>query len=154
MLRVYEYFVPISPFLDGVSPIIFHKGKTYMPKKSTPKVTPASANLKYEADITKKAKKYAPMFKEAFPTETALLIAVDNATRFLGTAYEALNGNVTADYFCLHSPLLEHPDQLLALMVLFVDCGVFVPTDEKNLVFSLQNANTWKFAGFPSDKGN
>lgn len=122
-------------------------------KKSAPKVTPASADLKYEANITEKAKQYAPMFKDAFPTETALLIAVDNSTRFLATAYEALNGNVTADYFCLHSPLSEHPDQLLALMVLFVDCGVFVPTDEKNAVFSLQNAHTWKFAGFAFEQG-
>lgn len=122
-------------------------------KKSAPKVTPATADLKYEADITAKAKQYAPMFKDAFPTETALLIAVDNSTRFLATAYEALNGNVTADYFCLHSPLSEHPDQLLALMVLFVDCGVFVPTDEKNTVFSMQNAHTWKFAGFAFEQG-
>lgn len=124
-----------------------------MSKNPTPKVTPASADMKYEAEITRKAKQYAPMFKDAFPTETALLIAVDNSTRFLATSYEALNGNVTADYFCRHSPLSAHPDQLLALMVLFIDCGVFLPTDEKNLVFSLQNANTWKFAGFSTDNG-
>lgn len=124
-----------------------------MPKKHEPKVTPISAKLFYEKTITEKAKNYADLFKGAFPTESALLIAVDNSTRFLATSYEALNGNVTADYFCLHSPLSAHPDQLLALMVLFIDCGVFVPTDEKNLVFSLQNANTWKFAGFSTDNG-
>lgn len=124
-----------------------------MAHKNAPKVTPASAEMKYAADITKKAKEYAPMFKEAFPTESALLIALDNSVRFLSTSYLALNGNVTADYFCLHSPLSEHPDQLLALMVLFVDCGVFVPTDEKNAVFSLQNAHTWKFSGFAFEQG-
>lgn len=132
----------------------FLSKETLMSRNPTPKVTPASADMKYEAEITRKAKQYAPMFKDAFPTETALLIAVDNSTRFLATSYEALNGNVTADYFCLHSPLSAHPDQLLALMVLFIDCGVFVPTDEKNLVFSLQNANTWKFAGFPVADGD
>lgn len=122
-------------------------------RHSAPKVTPVTATLHYEAMITEKAKEYVTMFRASFPTESSLLIAVDNSTRFLATSYEALNGNVTADYFCLHSPLSAHPDQLLALMVLFIDCGVFVPTDEKNLVFSLQNANTWKFAGFPADNG-
>lgn len=119
-----------------------------MAHKNVPKVTPASAEMKYTSDIAKKAKEYAPMFKEAFPTESSLLIALDNAVRFLSTSYIALNGNVTADYFCLHSPLANYPDQLLSLMVLFVDCGVFVPTDENHLTFSLDCANTWKFAGF------
>lgn len=119
-----------------------------MSKNHGSKVTSISAKLFYEKAIADKAKNYAELFRGAFPTESSLLIALDNAVRFLSTSYVALNGNVTADYFCLHSPLANYPDQLLSLMVLFVDCGVFVPTDENHLTFSLDCANTWKFAGF------
>ena len=122
-----------------------------MSKKTVSKVTPNSADIKYAADIANKAKKYAPMFKDAFPTESSLRISLDNAMRFLATSYVALNGNVTADYFCLHGPLANYPDQLFSLMVLFIDCGVFVPTDEKHLTFSMECANTWKYVGFHVD---
>lgn len=116
-------------------------------KKSKILVTPTTADINYEAEITAKAHEYAPMMLNAFETKTALLVALDNSTRFLKTAYEALDGNVTADYFCKHSPLSEYPDQLLALMVLFIDSGVFYPTDESASVFSLSNAHLWKFRG-------
>lgn len=116
-------------------------------KKTTRLVTPATADINYEAAITEKANEYAPMMLEAFETKTALLVAIDNATRFLKTAYDALDGNVTAEYFCKHSPLSEYPEQLLTLMVLFVDCGVFYPTSEEASVFSLSNAHLWKFRG-------
>lgn len=120
-----------------------------MAHKNTPKVTPATAEMNYEKLITDKAKEYAPMIKEAFPTQSSLLIAVDNSVRFLDTAFDALNGEVTADYFCKHGPLAQYPDQLFTLMVLFVDSGVFYPTDPEKTVFNLENADTWKFAGKP-----
>ena len=120
-----------------------------MAHNKTPKVTPFTADLNYEKVITEKAKEYAPMIREAFPTQSALLIAVDNSVRFLETAYDALNGEVTADYFCKHGPLTKYPDQLLTLMVLFVDSGVFYPTDPEKVVFNLDNADTWKFVGKP-----
>lgn len=110
-----------------------------------PKVTPFTADLKYDKAVTDKAREYAPMVRDAFPTQSALLIALDNSVRFLDTAYDALNGEVTAAYFCKHGPLSNYPDQLLTLMVLFVASGVFVPTDPEKSVFSLDNASTWKF---------
>lgn len=116
-----------------------------MPAKVHNKITPAVADLNYEANITAKAHEYAPMMQEAFPTKTSLLIAIDNSTRFLKTAYDALDGNVTAEYFCLHGPLSEYPEQLLALMVFFIDSGVFYPTVPEALPFSLGNAKLWKF---------
>lgn len=116
-------------------------------KKKTSKVTETSADLNYEAMITEKAHEYAPMMLNAFNTQTALLIAIDNSTRFLRTAYDALDGYVTADYFCKHSPLSEYPDQLLALMVIFIESGIFYPTDASASVFSLSNAHLWKFRG-------
>lgn len=118
-----------------------------MAKKIIEKLTPMVADLKYEEAITKKAQDYAPLFKDTFPTQTALLIAIDNTTRFLQTAYDALDGNVTAEYFCLHGPLAEYPDQLLALMVLLIDAGVFYPTDPSATVFSLANSKLWKYKG-------
>ena len=111
------------------------------------KVTPESAKLKYEAFITEKAEEYSEMMHRAFPTKSALLIAVDNSVRFLETATEALDGNVTADYFLQHSPLAEYPDQLLTLMVVFIESGVFYPTEESAVPFSPKNAGKWKFAG-------
>ena len=117
-----------------------------MSHKNEPKITPASADLRYEADITKKAKEFAPMLRDAFPTESALLIAVDNSVRFLKDAMVAFDGNVTADYFCLHGPLSNYPEQLLSLMLIFVSTGVFYPTDEHKTVFSLENASMWKLS--------
>lgn len=121
-------------------------------KKTNGKVTPASADINYEADITAKAKEYAPLVRESFPTETALLIALDNSIRFLNTAYEALDGNVTAEYFCLHSPLSEYPDQLLTLMMLFISSGVFYPVTTEYSVFSLANADKWRLNKLNMDR--
>ena len=45
-----------------------------MAHKNTPKVTPATAEMNYEKLITDKAKEYAPMIKEAFPTQSSLLM--------------------------------------------------------------------------------
>lgn len=67
-----------------------------MAHKNAPKVTPASAEMKYAADITKKAKEYAPMFKEAFPTESALLIALDNAVSWAASIPISARTFVTA----------------------------------------------------------
>lgn len=113
-------------------------------KKTTSKVTPATADLNYEADITAKAHEYAFLMRDAFPTETSLLIALDNTIRFLRTAHDSMDGNVTADYLCKHGPLSEYPDQLLTLMLLLVDSGVFYPLDDSASVFSLTNAHLWK----------
>ena len=117
-----------------------------MSHKPTLKVTPESAKLNYEAFITAQATEFAPMLQAAFPTQSALLIALDNSVRYLGTASETLPV-VTADDFCMHGPLSSYPDQLLALMVLFVASGVFVSTDPEVQVFSLKNASKWKFTG-------
>lgn len=122
-----------------------------MSHKNEPKVTPESAKLKYEAFITEKAEEYSELMHDAFPTKSALLIAVDNSVRFLETASEALNGNVTADYFLRHGPLSEYPAQLFTLMALFIECGVFRPTDESALTFSPDNADKWKFTGIHKD---
>lgn len=115
------------------------------------KVTPESAKLKYEVYITEKAHEYSEFMKEAFPTQSALLIAVDNSVRFLETAYEALDGNVTADYFLKHSPLSDYPDQLFTLMALFIESGVFYAEDASAQPFSPSNAGSWKFAGAKKD---
>ena len=121
-----------------------------MAHNNTPKVTPESAKLNYEAFITEKAKEFAPMLQEAFPTQSALLIALDNSVRYLGTASETMP-SVTAETFCMHGPLNSYPDQLLALMVLFVASGVFVSTDPEVQVFSIKNADKWKFTGIATD---
>lgn len=115
-------------------------------KQSTSKVTPITATLNYEAMITGMAQEYAPMIREAFPTQSALLIALDNSVRYLGTASETMP-KVTADDFCMHGPLNSFPNQLLALMVLFVASGVFVSTDPEVQVFSIKNASKWVFTG-------
>ena len=117
-----------------------------MSHKNTPKVTPESAKLNYEAFITAQANEFAPMLQEAFPTKSALLIALDNSVRYLGTAKETMSV-VTAETFCLHGPLNNFPNQLLALMVLFVASGVFVSTDPEVSVFSIKNADKWVFTG-------
>lgn len=116
-----------------------------MAHQTQPKVTPASANLKYEAYITEKAKEFAPMLHEAFPTESALLIALDNSVRFLQTANETMADKVTAEYYLLHSPLSNYPDQALALMVLFVASGVFQPSEQGMGPFSVKESAKWTF---------
>jgi hypothetical protein len=47
----------------------------------------------------------------------------------------------------MHGPLNSFPNQLLALMVLFVASGVFVSTDPEVQVFSIKNASKWVFTG-------
>ena len=115
-----------------------------MSHKSQPKVTPVSADLKYEAYITEKAKEFSPMLHEAFPTESSLLIAIDNTVRFLNTANETMPGQVTAKYYLVHGPLSNYPDQALALLVLFVASGVFQHTTAGK-AFSIKEAGDWKF---------
>ncbi len=109
------------------------------------KVTTISADLKYEAYITEKSKEFAPMMREAFPTESALLIALDNSTRFLRTAYDSMDGNVTAEYYLLHGPLSNYPDQALTMMVLFVASGVFKPSDPESGAFSVKDSSKWTY---------
>lgn len=123
-----------------------------MAHKNAPKVTPETAKLKYEAMITEKAQEFAPMVRDAFPTKSALLIALDNSVRFLETSMVALGTQVTADYFCMHGPLTQYPDQLFTLMMLFVATGTFASTDPEVSVFSLENAPKWVFTGNVQNK--
>lgn len=116
-----------------------------MAHKKAPKVTPESAKLNYEAFITEKAKEFSPMLHDAFKTETSLLIAIDNSVRFLNISSDAFGGKVSAEYFILHGPLSEYPDQSLSLMVLFVASGVFVPEDSSLVCFNIKDSSKWFF---------
>lgn len=114
-----------------------------MAHKKAPKVTPESAKLNYEAFITEKAQEFSPMLHDAFPTESSLLIAIDNTTRFLQTANDTMPGKVTAEYFILHGPLSNYPDQTFALLLLFVATEVFRNPEEPGKAFSLKEASKW-----------
>ena len=119
-----------------------------MAHKKAPKVTPESAKLNYEAFITEKAQEFSPMLHDAFPTESSLLIAIDNTTRFLQTANDTMPGKVTAEYFILHGPLSNYPDQTFALLLLFVATGVFRNTEANDKAFKLSDAAKWLY--FPN----
>ena len=116
-----------------------------MSHKQASKVTPESAKLNYEAFITEKAQALSPILHDAFPTETALKIAIDNTTRFLQTAEDAMPGKVTAEYFILHGPLSNYPDQTFALLLMFVASGVFQNPDGSDKAFSLADASKWVY---------
>lgn len=113
-----------------------------------PKVTPESAKMHYEASVAAKAKEYGPVIMQAFPTESAMRIALSNSMMFLETAEAALGADaVTAQYFCEHGPLAKYPDELFTMMALFVDTGVFYPAEEGVEVFHPDNADKWRFKG-------
>lgn len=116
-----------------------------MTKKMTKIVTPASASVDYDALVTRAANEFAPVLQEAFPTKTALLVALDSTVLFLDTAYDAMDGKVTADHYCKHGPLAQYPDQLLSMMVLLVAGGVFRTDDPSVDVFRPDNADKWTY---------
>lgn len=116
-----------------------------MTKKTAPKVTPASAKLHYEQAVFEAAKQFAPMVREAFPTETSMLVALSSVKTWFETAM-ANSDDVRADEFCEHGPLAKFPDQLMTMMVLFVASGVFVSVDPEVAVFAPDNAGSWKLA--------
>lgn len=116
-----------------------------MAKKTAPKVTPESAKLHYEQAVFEAAKQFAPMVREAFPTETSMLVALSSVKTWFETAM-ATSEDVRADEFCEHGPLAKCPDQLMTMMVLFVASGVFVSVDPDITVFSPDNAGSWKLA--------
>lgn len=113
--------------------------------KMTKIVTSASASIDYDAIVNRAAGEFAPILQEAFPTKTALLVALDSTVLFLNTAYDALDGKVTADYYCKHGPLAPYPDQLLSMMVFLVAGGVFRTDNPDVDVFRPDNADRWMY---------
>lgn len=90
-------------------------------------------------------KKTAPKVREAFPTETSMLVPLSSVQTWFETAM-ATSEDVRADEFCEHGPLAKCPDQLMSMMVLFVASGVFVSVDPEITVFSPDNAGSWRLA--------
>lgn len=70
-----------------------------MAKKTAPKVTPESAKLHYEQSVFEAAKQFAPMVREAFPTETSMLVALSSVKTWFETVM-ANSDDVRADEFC------------------------------------------------------